>query len=34
VEAGYVTEGRARDVYRVAIVGRQLDEAATAELRS
>jgi hypothetical protein len=29
-----VSVERARDVYRVAVVGRVLDEAATAELRA
>ncbi len=29
-----VSVERARDVYRVAVVGRELDEAATAELRA
>jgi hypothetical protein len=29
-----VSVERAREVYRVAVVGRELDEAATAELRA
>jgi hypothetical protein len=29
-----VSVARARDVYRVAVVGREVDEAATAELRA
>ena len=29
-----VSVERARDVYRVAVAGRELDEAATAELRA
>jgi len=31
---GKVTAERARDVYRVAVSGREVDEAATAELRA